>query len=78
MLAERVKTWTEEWKRQGLEEGIPQGETKLLRRQLVRRFGALPDWAEARLEQAGEAELEVWADRVLDCETLEEVLTMPT
>lgn len=86
MLAERVKTWTEEWKQQGLEQGleqgirqgVSQGEVKLLRRLLVRRFGVLPDWAEARLEQAGEAELEVWADRVLDCETLEEVLTVPT
>lgn len=78
MLAERVKTWTEEWKQQGLEEGISQGEAKLLRRQLVRRFGALPAWAEARLEQAGEAEFEGWADRVLDGATLEEVLQEPT
>jgi hypothetical protein len=74
MLAERVKTWTEEWKQQG----VPLGEAKLLRRQLVRRFGALPAWAELRLEQAGEAELEVWADRVLECATLEEVLREPT
>ena len=35
MLAERVKTWTQEWKDQGRQEG----ETKLLRRQLTRRFG---------------------------------------
>ncbi len=90
MLAERVKTWAEEWKQQGLEQGlkqgleqgleqgVSQGEAKLLRRQLVRRFGALPAWAEERLEQAGEAELEVWADRVLECATLEEVLKDPT
>nr|WP_213465288.1 DUF4351 domain-containing protein [Thiocapsa sp.] len=85
MLAERVKTWTEEWKQQGLEQGIQQGlkeglsrgEARLLRRQLIRRFGALPTWAEARLEQAGEADLEVWADRVLDGTTLEEVLEEP-
>jgi hypothetical protein len=73
MLAERVKSWTEEWKQQGISEG----ETKLLRRQLVRRFGSLPAWAEARLEQAGEAELEIWADRVLDGSTLEAVLKEP-
>jgi hypothetical protein len=89
MLAERVKTWTEEWKQQGLEQGIQQGiqqgikeglsrgEARLLRRLLIRRFGALPTWAEARLEQAGEAELEVWADRVLECGTLEDVLKDP-
>ena len=72
-LAERVKTWTEEWKQQGISEG----ETKLLRRQLVRRFGPLPAWAEARLKQAGEDDLEVWADRVLDGTTLEDVLKEP-
>ncbi|WP_233490178.1 hypothetical protein [Thiocapsa marina] len=44
---------------------------------MIRRFGALPTWAEARLEQAGEAELEVWADRVLECGTLEDVLKDP-
>ncbi|NEV64196.1 transposase, partial [Thiorhodococcus minor] len=85
MLAERVKTWTEEWKQQGLEEGLEKGlkqgvyrgEARLLRRLLIRRFGVLPAWAEARLEQAGEAELEFWADRVLDRDTLEEVLKEP-
>jgi hypothetical protein len=85
MLAERVKTWTEQWKQpgveqglqQGLEQGVSQGEAKLLRRLLVRRFGALPAWAEARLEHASEAELEVWADRVLECATLDEVINGP-
>ncbi|NEX23334.1 Rpn family recombination-promoting nuclease/putative transposase [Thiorhodococcus mannitoliphagus] len=82
MLAERVKTWTEEWKqeglKEGLEQGLSQGEARLLRRQLIRRFGALPAWAEAHLEQASEDELEVWADRVLECATLEEILKDPT
>jgi flagellar biosynthesis/type III secretory pathway protein FliH len=93
MLAERVKTWTEEWKQQGLaqgreqgleqgrEQGLEQGERKgrhlgevnLLRRQLERRFGPLPSWVAERLEQASEAELEHWAERVLECATLEGV-----
>jgi hypothetical protein len=46
MLAERVKTWTEEWKQQGLQQGLEQwlqqGEATVLRRLLTRRFGALP------------------------------------
>ena len=58
LLAERVKTWTQEWKDQGLREGRQGGEAKLLRRQLTRRFGPLPSWAEERLGQAGEPELE--------------------
>jgi hypothetical protein len=70
VLAERVKTWTEEWKAQGLREGMQRGEAKLLRRQLARRFGPLPPWADERLERASEAELEGWADRVLECRGL--------
>jgi hypothetical protein len=73
MLAERVKTWTEEWKQQGLQQGLQQGEANVLRRLLTRRFGALPSWTEQRLVQAGEAELESWADRILEAQTLEDV-----
>ena len=81
MLAERVKNWTEEWKQQGLEQGIeqgieqgvPLGEAKLLRRQLTRRFGSLPLWVEERLGNATEAELESWADRILESRNLNDV-----
>ena len=85
MLAERVKTWTEQWKQQGIQQGIEQGmqegiqqgvhqgEGKVLRLLLVRRYGPLPSWVDQRLEQASENDLEVWAERVLECEKLEEV-----
>jgi flagellar biosynthesis/type III secretory pathway protein FliH len=85
MLAERVKTWTEEWKQQGREQGLAQGlergerrgrhlgQVNLLRRQLDRRFAPLPGWIEERLAQASEAELERWADRVLDSANLDDV-----
>jgi len=46
----------------------------LLRRLLDRRFGPLPAWVDERLAQASDAELEQWADRVLECASLEEVL----
>jgi flagellar biosynthesis/type III secretory pathway protein FliH len=83
MLAERVKTWTEEWKQQGLQEGLQQGmqqgihrgEEKLLRRLLIRRFATLPSWVDERLAQASFAELELWADRVLDASTLEAIFS---
>jgi hypothetical protein len=56
-----------------LREGRQEGQTKLLRRQLTRRFGPLQLWAQERLGQASEAELEEWADRVLECRSLKEV-----
>ncbi len=93
MLAERVKTWTEEWKQQGLQEGREQGleegweqgleqgmlrgEAKLLRRQLFRRFGPLPASIETRLDTASEAELEAWGERLLDSTSLAEVFAEP-
>jgi len=58
-----------DWKEQGLREG----EAKLPRRQLTRRFGPLPSWAEERLGQASETAREEWADRVLECRSLKEV-----
>ena len=73
MLAERVIEWTEEWKEQGLQQGLQQGELLLLKRQLTRRFGVLPPWVEARLAQADRAQLEQWAEVILDAKTLKEV-----
>ncbi len=63
----------QEGRQEGLQEGIQRGEASLLRRQLARRFGALPSWAEQRLEQASLEDLERWADRVLEVQTLAEV-----
>ena len=63
--------------RQGRAEGVAQGraegERAVLERLLRRRFGTLPLRVGARLGAAAEAELEVWADRVLDAATLDEV-----
>ncbi|MBP6735442.1 MAG: DUF4351 domain-containing protein, partial [Chromatiaceae bacterium] len=66
---------------QGLEQGIQKGESKgrlagqaeLLERQLVRRFGGLSGESQRRLAQATREQLQHWADRVLDAQTLGEV-----
>jgi len=63
----------EEGREVGREEGIPQGEAQILRRQLGRRFGPLPEWVEARLSQATTDQLEHWADRILDADSLDAV-----
>ncbi|MBU0499070.1 MAG: Rpn family recombination-promoting nuclease/putative transposase [Gammaproteobacteria bacterium] len=73
MIAERVESWTQQWLRQGRQEGRQEGESRVLQRQLARRFGLLPPWCRERLEKASEAELEHWADNILDAKTLEEV-----
>ncbi|GHU00864.1 transposase [Betaproteobacteria bacterium] len=58
----------------GEQKGLLEGEAKVLARLLKRRFGPLPDWASARLRAADAAQLEMWADVVLDATSLDEVL----
>lgn len=57
----------------GLQQGLQQGNTRVLRRQLRKRFGDLPDWVETSLLQGTPAQLERWAEQLLDAETLEAV-----
>ncbi len=54
-------------------EGESEGELKLLRKQLIRRFGTLPEWADAKLAAADSAQLETWGERVLEAATLDEI-----
>ena len=62
-----------EGRNEGRNEGIQLGEASILKRLLTRRFERLPEWAEERLEKANRDELEHWADRVIDAESLEQV-----
>lgn len=77
MLAERVETWVETWKRQGLQEGrqkiLRAGRAELLQRLLERRHGPLPTWAKERIAAAELPQLDAWADRLFDAETLDAV-----
>lgn len=58
---------------QGVEQGVKQGEAAVLARQLARRFGPLSSQTRARLQKATVAELERWADNILEAATLDEV-----
>ncbi len=72
-LAQRIEQWARDYQQQGLEQGISQGQARVLQRQLTRRFGLLPDSIQARLEAAASDELETWLDRILEAKTLDEV-----
>ena len=63
--------------REVLEEGHQEGEKALLRRQLERRFGPLPEWADAQITAADTATVEQWGLRLLEARSLEEVLRAP-
>ena len=59
--------------RKGLDEGRLEGESAMVRRQIQKRFGALPPWAEERLAKMKAPEVEELGERLLDAGSLEEV-----
>jgi hypothetical protein len=54
--------------------GLQDGELTILRRQIEKRFGAIPGWAEERLTGRSAADLEKLSVRVLDAESIEDLL----
>lgn len=68
----------EKGKKEGQKEGQKEGRQEeaqiILRKQLGRRFGKLPAWANARLKRADTAQLETWAEAIFDAASLEELL----
>jgi hypothetical protein len=58
----------------GFQEGKSEGERTLLERLLTRRFGTLPDWRREQLASASIDQLDQWADRVLDADSIQAVL----
>lgn len=57
----------------GREEGRQEGQTFLLARQLTKRFGPLPEHIQQRLARASAAQLETWAEAILDASKLSDV-----
>ena len=64
---------TEQVRAKALEQGRMEGEAAILLRLLTRRFGPLTSEVHARLAAATTDELELWADRVLNAPTLDDV-----
>ena len=60
-------------KLEGKLEGKFEGEVALLTRQLTKRFGPLSDATRQRLDTATLAQLDTWADRILDADSLDAV-----
>ena len=61
-------------RQEGQQEGKQSEAARMLSRLLRLRFGALPDWAEARLAQAPLEQLESWIEAVLTAQSLEGVI----
>jgi predicted transposase YdaD len=59
--------------KQGIGQGIEEGEATILLRLLDRRFGPLPEWVREKIERMDRAMLEEAGLRLLDAKTLEDV-----
>ncbi|MBF0261358.1 MAG: DUF4351 domain-containing protein [Magnetococcales bacterium] len=58
----------------GLLAGRKESAVSLLLRLMKRRFGPVPDWARAKIEQADQERLELLSERILDAGSIEELL----
>jgi hypothetical protein len=58
---------------EGRAEGRAEHAAGVLVRLLTRKFGAVPDEARVRIGAASMEQLDLWSERVLDAETLDEV-----
>ena len=72
-MAGMIQRAHDEGVRQGIRAGRVDGERTVLERLLRRRFGRLPPAVADRLHQAPAADLEAWAENVLDARTLDDV-----
>lgn len=70
MLATRAAEWKQQWR----EEGRLEGEAGFLLRLLEQRFGPLPAVVRDRIAAADLATVEAWGLRVLDAESIDEIL----
>ena len=59
---------------EGRQEGRQEGERNILRRQLEKRFGVIPEWVDQRLSGLSEPEIEELGVRLLDAHSLKELL----
>ena len=73
MLRNRVEEWTKEWFEQGFEKGQINGESRMLAKQLQKRFGDLPSNILEKINDASEQELQTWGLNLLDAKSLDEV-----
>lgn len=71
---ERFKEGEQKGRQEGRQEGQHQGIAGTLRKLITLKFGELPPWADARLSQASDAQLDVWVARILTADSLEALL----
>ncbi|QDQ25604.1 transposase [Chitinimonas arctica] len=77
MLKMNLDLWGQQYVQEGLEKGLEQGQANTVHRQLLRKFGPLPDWVEKQLSDATSEQWEEWGDQVLSASSIGEMFKQP-
>ena len=72
--AEKMSTFAERFRQQGMQKGVQQREALVLIRQLKIKFVELPEKRRLQIESADTQTLLEWSERALTAKILEEVL----
>lgn len=77
MLEETIGRWFDEATlkgvNQGMQKGMHHGLARALALQVQLRFGSVPEWATARLQDANEEQLLDWTGRILTAVSVQEL-----
>ena len=69
-LLESMREWPKEWVEKGRKEGV----RSVLQDQLSQKFGELPESVSEQIRQADYSQLQRWTKRVIDAESLEQIV----
>ena len=77
-LLDSMREWPREWVEKGRKEGQAIGQAEgarsVLQDQLSQNFGELPESVSEQIRQADHSQLQRWAKRVIDAESLEQIV----
>ena len=77
-LLDSMREWSREWVEKGREEGqaigLAEGVRSVLQDQLSEKFGELPESVSEQIRRADYSQLQRWAKRVIDAESLEQIV----
>lgn len=73
MLSERVAQWARQYREEGREQGLAEGQADLLIRLINRRFGPQPETTLARIRGANAGQLETWSLNFVDANDVADV-----
>jgi len=73
MLEQTIERWFDEATMKGVNQGRQEGLVKAVALLIQMRFGSVPTWAQARLDNASEEQLIGWTGAILTAASLQEL-----